>query len=68
MKVLARYYPQYISARPTPAPAPPDDDLDYYYSDREGGTKHLRDYWQGSAEAVALYGADLLRHGDLGDS
>lgn len=45
MKVLARYYPQYISARPTPPPATPDDDLEYYYSDREG-TKHLRDYWQ----------------------
>jgi uncharacterized protein involved in exopolysaccharide biosynthesis len=45
MKVLARYYPQYISARPTPPPAP-DDDLEYYYSDREGTTKHLRDYWQ----------------------
>jgi polysaccharide biosynthesis transport protein len=45
MKVLARYYPQYISARPTPPPAPPDDDMEYYYSDREG-TKHLRDYWQ----------------------
>src|SRR4029079_8823702 len=45
MKVLARYYPQYISSRPTPPPAPPDDDMEYYYSDREG-TKHLRDYWQ----------------------
>ena len=45
MKVLARYYPQYISARPTPPPAPSDDDMEYYYSDREG-TKHLRDYWQ----------------------
>src|SRR5690242_2614171 len=45
MKVLARYYPQYISARPTPPPAP-DDDLEYYYSDREGTNKHLRDYWQ----------------------
>ena len=45
MKVLARYYPQYISARPTQPPAAPNDDLDYYYSDEEG-TKHLRDYWQ----------------------
>ena len=45
MKVLARYYPQYISARPTPQPSAPDDDLEYYYSDREA-TKHLRDYWQ----------------------
>src|ERR1044071_2677878 len=45
MKVLARYYPQYISARPTPSPSPPEDDMEYYYSDREG-TKHLRDYCQ----------------------
>ncbi len=45
MKVLARYYPQYISARPTPPPPAPDEEMEYYYSDGEG-TKHLRDYWQ----------------------
>ena len=45
MKVLARYYPQYVSARSTAAPAAHDEDPGYYYSDQEQ-TKHLRDYWQ----------------------
>ncbi len=45
MKVLARYYPNYVSSRTTPQPAVRDEDMGYYYSDQEQ-SKHLRDYWQ----------------------
>lgn len=44
MKVLAKYYPNYVSRR-TPQPAIPDEDMGYYYSDQDQN-KHLRDYWQ----------------------
>ena len=44
MKVLARYYPNYVSARSSQPPAAPEDDYGYYYSDTEQPT-HLRDYW-----------------------
>jgi len=45
MKVLARYYPNYVSRRAAPQTAVPDEDPGYYYSDQEQ-SKHLRDYWQ----------------------
>ena len=42
MKVLARYYPNYVSPRSSQPPAAPEED--FYYSDPEQ-EKHLRDYW-----------------------
>jgi polysaccharide biosynthesis transport protein len=44
MKVLARYYPNYVSPRSSQPSAAPEDDYGYHYSDTEQPT-HLRDYW-----------------------
>jgi polysaccharide biosynthesis transport protein len=45
MKVLARYYPQYVSPRTPSAPPGQSEESAYYYSDQEH-EKHLRDYWK----------------------
>jgi capsular exopolysaccharide synthesis family protein len=43
MKVLARFYPYYVSGRSAQQRDVEDQD-EYYYSD-QGQDKHLRDYW-----------------------
>ena len=44
MKVLARYYPNYVSPESSQQPAAADEDGGYYYAE-QGQDKHLRDYW-----------------------
>ena len=44
MKVLARYYPNYVSPRPAQQQAVEDDEAGYYDPDQNRET-HLRDYW-----------------------
>ena len=43
MKVLARYYPNYVSPESSQQPAAADEDGGYYAE--QGPDKHLRDYW-----------------------
>jgi capsular exopolysaccharide synthesis family protein len=44
MKVLAKYYPYYVSGHSAQKPDGGDEEAGYYYSD-QGQDKHLRDYW-----------------------
>ena len=52
MKVLARYYPNYVSPESSQQPAAADEDGRYYYAE-QGQDKHLRDYWNILAQAHA---------------
>ena len=44
MKVLAKYYPYYVSGHSAQKPDGGGEEAGYYYSD-QGQDKHLRDYW-----------------------
>ena len=44
MKVLARYYPNYVSPESSQQPAAANEDGGYYYGE-QSQDKHLRDYW-----------------------